>query len=234
MFFPDQQCTDSQQMTFAQRFGELSVGHPVEPTLADLPEVQPIDSLKDRTNFWHTDVTFMARPPAGSMLRAITVPDVGGDTMWCDTRAAYEALAEPLRTFCDGLSAWHYDEYYAAVIANGDANEWDGVKLDRLVPARHPVVRVHPETQRPNLFVNPKFTVGLHDFPVEQSRSVLALLYEHMTQPQFIVRYRWRPGTIAFWDNRATMHYGVYDYGDTRRIMHRVILRGDTPTGVSS
>ena len=174
VFFPDQQCTDEQQMAFAQRFGELSVGHPVEPTLADLPEVQPIDSLKDRTNFWHTDVTFMARPPAGSMLRAITVPDVGGDTMWCDTRAAYEALAEPLRTFCDGLSAWHYDEYYAAVIANGDANEWDGVKLDRLVPARHPVVRVHPETQRPNLFVNPKFTVGLHDFPVEQSRSVLA------------------------------------------------------------
>jgi alpha-ketoglutarate-dependent taurine dioxygenase len=234
VFFPDQQCTDSQQMTFAQRFGELSVGHPVEPTLADLPEVQPIDSLKDRTNFWHTDVTFMAQPPTGSMLRAITVPDVGGDTMWCDTRAAYEALAEPLRTFCDGLSAWHYDEYYAAVIANGDANEWDGVKLDRLVPVRHPVVRVHPETQRPNLFVNPKFTVGLHDFPVEQSRSVLALLYEHMTQPQFIVRYRWRPGTIAFWDNRSTMHYGVYDYGDTRRIMHRVILRGDTPTGVSS
>ena len=136
------------------------------------------------------------------MLRSIVVPDVGGDTMWCDTRAAYDALAAPLRTFCDELSAWHYGEYYAAVIANGDANEWDGVKLDRLVPARHPVVRVHPETQRPNLFVNPKFTVGLHDFPVEQSRSVLALLYEHMTQPSSSSataggRARSRSGTTA-------------------------------------
>jgi alpha-ketoglutarate-dependent taurine dioxygenase len=231
LFFPGQDLDEEQQIAFASRFGELTVGHPIEPTLPALPQIQPIDSVKDRTNFWHTDVTFMAKPPMGSMLRAVVVPAVGGDTMWCDTRSAYETLAEPLQRFCDELVAVHYDEYYAACVANGQMNEWDGVKLDRLLPVQHPVVRVHPETQRRNLFVNPTFTVALRDVPGSQGQGLLRVLYEHMTQPEFIVRYRWRPGTIAFWDNRTTMHFGVYDYGDTRRVMHRVILRGDRPVG---
>ncbi len=231
LFFPGQDLDNDQQVAFAQRFGEVTVGHPVEQTLSALPAIQPIDSVKDRTNFWHTDVTFMSRPPMASMLRAVTLPDVGGDTMWADTRAAYDALAAPLQRLCDDLVGVHFDPYYAQLVAAGEGNEWEGRKLERLLPAQHPVVRVHPETGRRNLFVNPQFTVGLADFPGPQSAALLRLLYDHMTQPQYLVRYRWTAGTIAFWDNRTTMHFGIYDYDGSRRVMHRVILRGDRPVG---
>jgi len=232
VFFPGQELTNETQLEFARRFGEPTVGHPVEKTLPENPNVQPIDSLKDRTNFWHTDVTFMSRPPMASLLRAVAIPETGGDTMWADTRAAYDALAGPFQRFCERLVAVHFDPYYAALVEAGEGNEWDGKKLERLLPAEHPVVRVHPETGRRNLFVNPQFTVGLRDFPGSQSAALLRVLYDHMTQPEFLVRYRWTPGTLAMWDNRTTMHFGIYDYGDARRVMHRVILRGDRPSGV--
>jgi taurine dioxygenase len=234
VFFPEQDLSDPQQVAFASRFGEVTEGHPVEQTTDDRPQVQPIDSVKDRTNFWHTDITFMQKPAMASMLRAVVLPDVGGDTMWADTRAAYETLAPALQAMCDGLTGVHYDPYYAHLVAEGKGNVWEGKKLTELLPAMHPVVRVHPETGRRNLFVNPQFTVGLMDFPGPQAAALLKLLYDHMTAPEFIVRYHWQPGTIAFWDNRTTMHYGIFDYGDARRIMHRVILRGDRPVGVQS
>jgi taurine dioxygenase len=151
--------------------------------------------------------------------------------MWANTRAAYDALGAPLRQLCDTMTAFHYSPYYAQIVAKGGGNTWHGHKLEKLTPVEHPVVRVHPETGLRNLFVNPGFTVGMRDLPRPQSRAVLRLLYEHMTAPEFLVRYRWSPGTLACWDNRATMHYGIYDYGDERRIMHRVILRGDRPQG---
>jgi taurine dioxygenase len=231
LFFPDQDLTPEQQETFARRFGEITEGHPVEPTLPGHPNVLPIDSVKDRVDFWHTDVTFMARPPTGSILYAVQVPDVGGDTMWANTRAAYDTLAPPLQEFCDGLVAYHYDPNYAAIVAAGGGQDWDGEHIDRLWPVEHPVVRLHPETGRKNLFVNPQFTVGLKDFPGPQGQALLRLLYDHVIQPERICRYRWHPGTVAFWDNRATMHYGLFDYGDARRVMHRVTLRGDRPIG---
>jgi taurine dioxygenase len=231
LFFPDQEMDDVAQIRFAQRFGEVTENHPVERLVADLPEIHEIDSIKDRTNFWHTDITFMRRPAMASMLRAVVVPEQGGDTMWCDTRAAYESLAAPLRRLCDELTAIHYEEYYARVVKKGGGNVWEGKKLTKLLPAEHPVVRVHPETGRANLFVNPKFTQVVTDMPRHQSDGLLRMLYDHMTQPDFVVRYHWRPGTLGFWDNRATMHYGIFDYGDQRRVMHRVTLRGDRPIG---
>ncbi len=233
VFFPDQHLDDETQVAFAQRFGDLTEGHPVEPTDGERPEVLPIDSKKDRTDFWHTDVTFMRRPPMASMLRAVVLPDVGGDTMWADTRTAYETLGDPLREFCDSLTAVHYDPYYAKAVAEGKGNIWEGKKLERLWPVEHPVVRQHPETGRRNLFVNPQFTVGVKGFPGPQGQSFLRMLYDHMTAPEFIVRYRWKPGTLAFWDNRSTMHYGIFDYAGKRRVMHRVTLRGDLPSGPS-
>jgi taurine dioxygenase len=231
VFFPDQGLDDDTQIAFAERFGELTESHPVEPQVVDRPEIHAIDSVKDRTNFWHTDITFMKRPAMASMLRSIIVPPAGGDTMWADTRAAYETLAPPLQRLCDQLTAFHYDPYYAQAVAEGHGNIWEGKKLERLLPAAHPVVRVHPETGRRNLFVNPKFTVAVQELPGSQGEGLLRLLYEHMTDPAFIVRYHWSPGTLAFWDNRATMHFGIYDYGDARRLMHRVTLRGDRPVG---
>jgi taurine dioxygenase len=231
VFFPEQDLDDETQIAFARRFGELTESHPVEERVVDREEIHTIDSTKDRTNFWHTDITFMRRPAMASMLRAIVVPDAGGDTMWADTRAAYEALAEPLRRLCDGLTAYHYEPYYAQAVAEGHGNVWEGKKLTRLLPVAHPVVRVHPETGRRNLFVNPKFTVSLNEVPDTQGARLLRLLYDHMTDPTFLVRYHWQAGTLAFWDNRATMHFGIYDFGEARRVMHRVTLRGDAPVG---
>jgi taurine dioxygenase len=231
VFFPDQHLDDDSQIAFARRFGELTESHPVEPNVLERPEVHSIDSTKDRTNFWHTDITFMNRPAMASMLRAVVVPEAGGDTMWSDTRAAYEALAPPLQRLCDGLTAYHYEPFYAQAVAEGHGNVWEGKKLERLLPAVHPVVRVHPETGRKNLFVNPKFTVGVVDMPAVQGEGLLRLLYEHMTDPGFVLRYHWSAGTLAFWDNRATMHFGIFDYGESRRVMHRVTLRGDRPVG---
>jgi taurine dioxygenase len=231
LFFPDQHLSPEEQVSFAARFGELTDAHPVEPALEGHPQVLPIDSRKDRVDFWHTDVTYMARPPMGSMLLAMTVPAAGGDTMWADTRAAYETLAEPLRALCDELVGVHFDPAYAQTIAEGGGMMWEGKRVERLWPVEHPVVRVHPETGARNLFVNPQFTVGIRGFDGPQGQALLRLMYDHMTQPKFIVRYRWRPGTLAFWDNRATMHYGIYDYGEARRVMHRVTLQGDRPRG---
>jgi taurine dioxygenase len=231
VFFPDQHLDDETQIAFAERFGELTESHPVEPQVLERKEVHSIESGKDRTDFWHTDITFMTRPAMASMLRSVVVPEAGGDTMWSDTRAAYEALAPSLQNLCDTLSAYHFEPYYAQAVAEGHGNVWEGKKLTRLLPATHPVVRVHPETGRKNLFVNPKFTVRVVDMPEAQSDGLLRLLYDHMTRPEFVVRYHWSPGTLAVWDNRATMHFGIFDYEGDTRVMHRVTLRGDRPVG---
>jgi taurine dioxygenase len=231
VFFPDQRLDDETQIVFAQRFGELTESHPVEPQVLERKEVHSIESGKDRTDFWHTDITFMNRPAMASMLRSVVVPEVGGDTMWSDTRSAYDALAPSLQALCDGLSAYHFEPYYAQAVAEGHGNVWEGKKLTRLLPATHPVVRVHPETARKNLFVNPKFTVRIVDMPEAQSEALLRLLYDHMTRPEFVVRYHWSPGTLDVWDNRATMHFGIFDYEGDTRVMHRVTLRGDRPVG---
>jgi taurine dioxygenase len=233
VFFPDQELDDGTQIIFASRFGDLTESHPVEQQVLERKEVHSIDSTKDRTDFWHTDITFMNRPAMASMLRSVIVPAAGGDTMWADMRAAYQMLAEPLQRLCDELSAFHFEPFYAQAVAEGHGNVWEGKKLTRLSPAIHPVVRVHPETGVKNLFVNPKFTIRVKDMPVTQSDGLLRLLYEHMTNPSFVMRYHWKPGTLAFWDNRSTMHFGIYDYEGERRVMHRVTLRGDRPVGPS-
>lgn len=231
VFFPDQELDDDSQISFASRFGNLTESHPVEPNVVEREEIHSIQSGKDRTDFWHTDITFMNRPAMASMLRAMVVPPVGGDTMWADTRVAYETLAEPLQRLCDELSAFHFEPYYAQAVAEGHGNVWEGKKLTRLLPALHPVVRVHPETGRKNLFVNPKFTMRIKDLPEGQSAGLLRLLYDHMANPTFVVRYHWSPGTLGFWDNRTTMHFGIFDYEGEQRVMHRVTLSGDRPIG---
>ena len=117
VFFPDQQLDDDTQIVFAARFGDLTESHPVEPQVVERKEIHSIESGKDRTDFWHTDITFMNRPAMASMLRSIVVPEAGGDTMWADTRAAYESLAAPLQRLCDELSAFHFEPYYAQAVA---------------------------------------------------------------------------------------------------------------------
>jgi taurine dioxygenase len=231
LFFPDQDLSPELQTTFARQFGEVTPAHPVIASLEGHPEVLPIDGREDRASWWHTDVTFLATPPLGSILHMRQAPSVGGDTMWVSLQAAYDALSEPMRRFCDGLIAWHHDPWFAADVEANGGYEWDGKRHDKLLPTSHPVVRTHPDTGRNGLFVNSQFTRFIEGFSPLESTALLDLLYRHCQRPEFGCRFRWKVGAVAFWDNRATLHYALDDYGDALRIAHRVTLRGPRPYG---
>jgi alpha-ketoglutarate-dependent taurine dioxygenase len=233
IFFRDQDLTPEQQAAFGRQFGELTAAHPVLASLEGHPQVLPIDGRVDRASWWHTDVTFLSTPPLGSILYMREVPDAGGDTMWISTQAAYDGLSEPMRAFCDKLIAWHHDPFFAADVEAKGGYEWDGKKHERLFPTSHPVVSEHPETGRQGPLRQPP----IHEVPRraltarkrDPARDALPPL--HHEKPEYSCRFRWRPGSVAFWDNRATMHYALDDYGDAIRVAHRVTLRGDRPYG---
>jgi taurine dioxygenase len=237
LFFRDQLLDDDGQVALGRRIGELTASHPVVGGVDEAhPEVYALDSADNGfADVWHTDVTFMRRPPLGSILRAVTLPPAGGDTQWADAQLAYDSLSAPVRRLADSLTAVHDGNrefgYYLAQRRGGKGNEWDGEVVTQLTPVEHPVVRVHPETGRKGIFVNPGFTSHIAGVSEFESRGILDLLYAHLTKPEHIVRHRWRPGDVAMWDNRSTAHYANRDYGDQRRVMHRITLRGDVPIG---
>jgi taurine dioxygenase len=231
VFFRDQDLTDEQQAAFGRQFGELTEGHPVIPAVPDHPQVLAIDSREDRASWWHTDVTFLPTPPLGSILSMLTCPEVGGDTTWSSLQDAYDRLAPPVRTLCDELIAIHFDPWFAADVEARGGYEWNGEHHDKLTPALHPVVRTHPENGRRGLFVNPQFTQTILGCSPNESSAILEMLYRHCQQPELTCRFRWEPGSVAFWDNRATLHYALDDYGDALRVGHRVTIRGDVPYG---
>lgn len=235
LFFRGQALTDADHIAFASRLGELTAGHPV--ALSDGPaEIYRIDSADPEFSFsdvWHTDVTFMQHPPAASILRAVTLPDAGGDTSWVDSQLAYESLSAPVQRLVDGLSAVHDGnrEWGAYLRRHRDrGNVWEGAVVTEIPPVEHPVVRVHPETGRKGLFVNPGFTSHIVGVSDAESRGILDLLYAHLTKPEHTIRHRWRPGDVGVWDNRATLHYANNDYTQ-ERVMARITLRGDRPYG---
>jgi alpha-ketoglutarate-dependent taurine dioxygenase len=237
LFFRDQTLDDDGQVDLGRRLGELTASHPVVGGVDDAhPEIYALDSTDNGfADVWHTDVTFMKRPPLGSILRAVTLPPSGGDTNWADSQLAYDSLSAPVQRLADELVAVHDGNrefgYYLAQRRGGRGNEWDGETVTRLDPVEHPVVRVHPETGRRGIFVNPGFTSHIVGVSEAESRGILDLLYAHLTKPEHIVRHRWRPGDVAMWDNRSTAHYANRDYGTDRRVMHRITLRGDIPAG---
>ncbi|WP_181782482.1 TauD/TfdA dioxygenase family protein [Pseudonocardia pini] len=239
LFFRGQHALDpSGQVRLGNRLGELTASHPVVPGIdEDHTEIYALDSADDGyADVWHTDVTFMKRPPLGSILRAVTLPPTGGDTNWADLELAYEALSPPLRALADQLDARHDGSkdfgYYLAQRRQGQGSVWEGETVTSLDQVVHPVVRVHPETGRRSLFVNPGFTVAIEGVSEVESRHLLDVFFAAITKPEHIVRHRWAEGDVAMWDNRATAHYANRDYGDARRVMHRVTLRGDAPVGV--
>ena len=231
LFFMEQDLSPERQAAFARQFGEVTPAHPVIPSLEGHPEVLPVDGRVDRASWWHTDVTFLNTPPMGSILHMRQAPAVGGDTMWVNLQVAYDALAEPVQALCDTLIAWHHDPWFAADVDAKGGYEWDGRWHDKLYPASHPVVRTHPETGRKGLFVNPQFTRHLEGLSQVESDGILDMLYRHCQRPEFACRFPWKVGAVAFWDNRATWHYALDDYGDAIRVAHRVTLRGDRPYG---
>ena len=242
VFFRGQHLDPAEHIAFARNFGELTKAHPVIPGLPDHPEVFEIDYTearkvvreRDRYNAstWHTDVTFVERPPLGSILNAIVIPPVGGDTLWGDQVAAFEALSPALQDFLRGLTGIHSGEHAFGDFLRGrdQGVEWEGEEQYlALTPVEHPVVRTIPETGKEALFVNRSFTVGIKELAPDEAQPLLELLFQHSTRPEFVVRHHWRPGDLAFWDNRVTQHAVAGDFGDRRRVIQRVPLRGDVP-----
>jgi alpha-ketoglutarate-dependent taurine dioxygenase len=244
IFFRNQHLDPHEHVAFASRFGEPTEGHPVIRGLKDEPHVFQIDysarrlyasygdvSRTDRGLDWHTDVTFVKRPPMGSILRAVVVPACGGDTMFSDQQAAFEALSPALRDFLRTLTAVHDGRaQFKRILDRVGVGQWEGAPLTSLEPVEHPVVRVHPETGKEVLFVNPGFTSHIVQLTRAESAALLSYLYAHSIKDQFVVRYHWSEGDVGFWDNRQTQHSVVGDFGDQPRVIQRVTLRGTEPT----
>ncbi|MHA6763314.1 TauD/TfdA dioxygenase family protein [Streptacidiphilus sp. PAMC 29251] len=249
VFFRGQELDHSSQIAFARQFGELTYAHPHDDTPPeDHPEIFTIDPARFEERYgkgfreeyrkrqysyfdgWHTDVTAAVNPPAGSILRAERVPEVGGDTTWTNLVAAYQGLSAPVRAFVDTLRAEH--RYGGSGRVSGDSEYAKRINSNLLVSI-HPVVRVHPETGERALFVNPGFTSHLVDVTPSESKRILDLLYAEITRPEYTVRFRWEAGHVAFWDNRATAHLAPRDleHLDVERRLHRVTLIGDLPVG---
>jgi alpha-ketoglutarate-dependent taurine dioxygenase len=238
VFLRDQDLDYPRQVAFGQRFGPLTLGHPTLASPPEQPFLEEIDSAQGgRANYWHTDVTFVDRPPAFTMLRAVIIPPVGGDTIWANTVTAYETLPPELRQLVDRIRIVHSNAYdYAAT---------DG-RLDRSDPAlaarrrefvstvyetEHPAVRIHPETGERSLVVG-GFARSVVGYGPQASRDLIRILQDHITKPEHTVRWRWRAGDVAIWDNRATQHYAIFDYGTAHRRGERVTVAGPVPVGV--
>jgi alpha-ketoglutarate-dependent taurine dioxygenase len=231
IFIPKQQLSPQAQLDFARRFGE-----PVEyPQLKGLPEcplITPVIKLEhERVNFggvWHSDTTYLERPPVASMLYAVETPPHGGDTLFANQYLAYESLSDRLKQVLAGLVAINSSTKAEVTRSREDRLRAAGAETKPLT-GEHPVVRTHPETGRKALYVNAGHTTQFKGFTVEESAPLLDFLFRHQVKSEFTCRYRWEPGSLAFWDNRCTQHYPVNDYHGFRRIMHRVTLAGDTP-----
>ncbi|MGI8492841.1 MAG: TauD/TfdA dioxygenase family protein, partial [Acidimicrobiales bacterium] len=202
------QCLDAAGLTaVASRFGPLTEAHPVEPALDGHPEVLPLDSDEGaRADVWHSDLTFQECPPLGAMLHALEVPDAGGDTLWADLAGAYRSLSAPLREFIDALTATHSPAKAGGYFAGRDVTGGEAMGRTAMTVSSHPVVRVHPETGERGLWVNPLFTDRVEGMRRRESDVLLGLLHEAALAPERLVRWRWRAGDVAFWDNRCTMH----------------------------
>jgi taurine dioxygenase len=228
VFFRDQSLDHQQHIDFARQFGETTSGHVVFGGDETYPEIYSI--AKERTancnrnqallrpwSGWHTDITAAINPPWGSILRGDVVPPYGGDTQWTNLAAAYTSLSPALQQFVAGLRAEHR-------LAQGD----------HVLCSIHPLVRVHPETGEPVLYVSPGFIKSIKGLKSHESQKLLELLWEQAIRPEYTVRFKWEPGSIAFWDNRSTAHLAPSDIFDSdfERQFYRVTLQGDVPVGV--
>jgi len=235
IFFRNQKLTPQEQLAFAQRFG-----HPMEyPQLKGLPEcplITPVIKLEhERLNFggvWHSDTTYLERPPMASMLYAVEIPPYGGDTLFANQYLAYETLSEGLKETLAGLVGVNSSTKADASKTREDRLRAAGAELKVFVE-EHPVVRTHPETGRKALFVNVGHTTQIKGWTQQESQPLLDYLFEHQVRPEFTCRFRWETGSLAFWDNRCTQHNPVNDYHGFRRVMHRITLAGDTPSWAS-
>jgi taurine dioxygenase len=235
VFFRDQHIEAEHQLAFASRFGEITAGHPTLSAEPGQPAILELDSLDGgRADAWHTDNTFTDRPSAFSVLRSVVIPPCGGDTTWASTVAAYEHLPEPLRLFADQLRVVHTnapDVASTVTYTDEAARLHDEEFISTIFETEHPVVRVHPETGERSLMLG-GFAQRIVGLSAGDSRKVINLLQDWVPTPENTVRWHWRQGDVAMWDNRATQHYAVNDYGNIHRVVKRVTIAGPLPVGI--
>jgi taurine dioxygenase len=237
IFFRGQQhLEDAEQERFARLFGDL-VAHPTEQVRNGSTAILELDTRNGngRADQWHTDVTFVDAYPQISILRAVQVPSFGGDTVWANTVAAYDHLPAELKDLADRLWAVHSNKYdYAAQrpqATEAERKHYESTFAATVYETEHPVVRLHPETGEKSLVLGyfiQKFVGQNH---VDSAR-LFEILQDHVTRLENTVRWRWQAGDVAIWDNRATQHIAINDYGDQRRIMRRSTIAGDVPVSI--
>jgi taurine dioxygenase len=241
IFFRNQYLSHEQHVAFSRQFGQLTVGHPVFGYVQGHPEVYSVGRNRKANRFdgqrlvrpwtgWHTDVTAAVNPPFASILRGVTIPPYSGDTQWTNLVAAYRGLSPTLRAFVDTLVGEHRfappDGAQAKTAFEQDVRK-------RPLVSHHPLVRVHPESGERALYVSPSFLKNIVGLAPRESEQLLQLLFEHVIRPEYTVRFKWEPGSIAFWDNRSTAHLPPVDIFDTAfdRQLYRTTLVGDIPVG---
>ena len=238
IFFRDQDMTEEQHKAFGLRFGTLNI-HPRYEPLEGHPEIFPIRKDPEHKRIvgevWHQDLTHLEKPPLGSILYALEVPDVGGDTLFSNQYMAYETLSDGLKELLDGLIAVHDNRIQAPSIAKArndnftskvrdDPDEEDEPEME------HPVVFTHPEMGKKALYVNVSRTHRFKNMTEEESKPLLNYLFEHSHKLEFTCRFRWEKGSVAFWDNRCLMHRALNDYPGQKRYMNRVTVDGTRPS----
>ena len=231
IFFRGQDITPEQQIHFAAQFGEISVP-PFAPKYGDNPELMVLDQVSpegEGADRWHSDNTFAPEPPMGSILKAVHLPGVGGDTCFASMYAAFEALSPAMQEFVGGLTAVHDITLPLQKGIRAGHTDLDLAEMQaKWPPVTHPVARTHPETGRKALFVNGNSTTQIVGLSRAENDVLLPFLFEHVSSPAFQCRFQWDTNSIAFWDNRSVQHYAVPDYVE-RRVMNRVTLAGDRP-----
>lgn len=230
LFFKEQsEISPAMQVEIGRMFGELHM-HPAAPQMPGHPEVFVIHAHRESKvangEFWHSDVSCDEEPPLGTMLQIHVLPEIGGDTMFANMYAAYDALSAPMRQMLDGLTARHESEH----VYRGRYSDRGVDDRDKVYPtAVHPVIRTHPETGRKAIYVNRTFTTRINELTEPESEAVLKMLFDHCEHVDFQIRFRWQQNDVAFWDNRCVMHRAIWDYWPNERKGRRVTIRGDRP-----
>ena len=234
IFFRDQPVDSDQFLAFARRIG-TPVPYPFVPGIEGHPEIIEVKKLPHETvNFggiWHSDTTYLQQPPMATMLVAREIPPFGGDTLFANMYAAFDALSPALQTLLTPLRG-----VSSSAMADVSKTREDRIRdasgneiAAKQYEAVHPIVRTHPETGRKGLFLNVAHTTRFEGMTDDESRPLLQYLFGHQTKPEFTCRFRWEVGSVALWDNRCAMHNPVNDYHGYKRLMHRITLQGDTP-----
>ncbi len=234
LVFRDQELTAEDFIAFAKRFGAIGVypflkGMPAHPEITEVTK-----EAADKANFggvWHTDTSYLEKPPKASLLYAQETPAVGGDTLFANMHRALEALSPRLRTILSALTGVNRSDKAEAAVTRADRLKTDAAAPDAkpVYEARHPAIRTHPETGRQSLYLHLGHTVGFAELTAAESKPILDFLFDHQARPEFQCRLSWRPGTLAIWDNRCTLHNALNDYHGQRRHMWRITIEGDAP-----